>query len=56
MFKTLHNTFISFSIIFQGFRRQHPKYKGGNVKGFDDHMILDEEAFWIRTNQGILLV
>jgi hypothetical protein len=33
MFRTLHNTFISFSINFQGFQGLNPKYRGGNVKG-----------------------
>jgi len=32
MLRTLHNTFISFFIIFQGFWGRNPKY-GGNVKG-----------------------
>jgi hypothetical protein len=33
MFKMLQNTFVAFSIIFQGFRGWNPKYEGGNVKG-----------------------
>jgi hypothetical protein len=33
MFKALLNTFISFSIMFQGFQGQNPKYRRGNVKG-----------------------
>jgi hypothetical protein len=34
----LQNTFISFFVI----SRWNPKYTGANVKGLDDHMILDE--------------
>jgi hypothetical protein len=31
-------------------------YKGGNVKGVNDYMILDEQTFRIRIEQGTLLV
>jgi hypothetical protein len=33
MLRALLNTFISFSIMFQRFRGQNPKYRRGNVKG-----------------------
>jgi hypothetical protein len=33
MFRMLQNTFISFSIIFQGFWGWNLKYRRGNVKG-----------------------
>jgi hypothetical protein len=33
MLRTLHNTFISIFVIFQGFQGQTPKYRRGNVKG-----------------------
>jgi hypothetical protein len=33
MFRRIQNTHISFFVIFHGFQKQNPKYKGGNVKG-----------------------
>jgi hypothetical protein len=33
MFIMLQNTFITFSIIFQGFQGWNPKYRRGNDKG-----------------------
>ncbi len=56
MFRTLHNTFISFSINFQGFQGLNPKYRGGNVKGVRWIHNLDERSIWIRINHGTLLV
>jgi hypothetical protein len=47
---TLHNTFISFLVIFQGFQGQNPKYRGVMLRGLDDYMILDEQAFRIGTD------
>jgi hypothetical protein len=42
MFKRLQNTFISFSVIFQGFQRRNPKYRGDNFKGVGRLHGLDE--------------
>ncbi len=56
MFKRTQSTFISSSIILQGFWAQNPKYRRGNVKGIGWVHGLDEQGIWIGINHGTLLV
>jgi hypothetical protein len=56
MFRMLHNTFVSFSIIFQGFRGRNPKYIEGNVNEVGWLHDFGWTSVKIGTDQGALLV
>jgi hypothetical protein len=64
MFRRIWNIFISFFIIFQGFRGQNPNYRRGNVKGLgwlhdlDEQGVYDKDCLWsiIVLNFEFLLV
>jgi hypothetical protein len=52
MFRTLQNKFISFFVISKDFGDGIQSTNRVMLKGLDDYMILDEQAFRIGTNQG----